>query len=97
LKWRRLLAAYRAAEAERVRYEAGCRGRSFEEQEGLQAGYDARGAAKERALGRVVGAAAPDLAALGVKIRLIAQAAAAGGDEDGGWMAALARDARRLL
>ena len=96
-RWGRVLAAYRAAEAELGRYRAYCSGRPHAEQLALEAGYGARSDALYDALRRLLRAPAPDRAAMAAKIRLIVEHEV--GTLEGGeaCMAALARDSARLL
>jgi hypothetical protein len=77
-------------------YEGVCRGRSFEEQEGLEAGYEVRAEALYGALRGLLGVPAPDVKALAVKIGLVVEHEV--GTLDGGeaCMVALREDAVRL-
>lgn len=73
LIWSRALAGFRAAEAEVRGFEEAGRGLGFAAAEARQAGYDALCEAMEGALGRLLAAPAPDVAALAVKIGLVAR------------------------
>jgi hypothetical protein len=94
--WERALAAYRAAEGELGRFEALCRGRPYEEQKTLEAGYDARSDAMYDALRRLLRAQAPDLAAVAAKMDLVVRhevGTLTGGER---CLAAVRRDVRRM-
>ena len=69
-EWDAAVAAFRAAEAEVRRFEGFCSGRPFEEQEAMEEAYGERGDAMYDALRALMGVAAPDLAAIGLKIEL---------------------------
>ena len=78
------------------RYEAFCRGRPYEEQRGLERGYDERSDIMYDALRRLLRARAPDLAAVGVKMDLVVRhevGTLTGGER---CLAAIRRDVRRM-
>ncbi|HEY0028777.1 MAG TPA: hypothetical protein VGC35_13000 [Allosphingosinicella sp.] len=79
-----------------VAAEGALAGLPFAEAEARQGEYDRVGAAFERALGRVLRAPAPDVAALGVKIVLLVDHDAGTLDCGEACLAALRRDALRL-
>ncbi len=95
-EWEAALAAFAAAEAEVLRYEAWCSGRPFEEQERLEGGYDLRSDAMYAALRRLIKAPAPDARALAVKLDLAAAHELATLDGGEACLAAIRRDAWRM-
>jgi hypothetical protein len=94
--WKQALAALRSAEAELSAFEARTAGAPDEEQEAVELEMDERLEALGPALLRLLGAPAPDLEALVVKIETIIahEAWSSSGGED--CLEDLARDARRL-
>jgi hypothetical protein len=95
--WRRALARLEAVEADIRAIERATAGGTVEEEEALQAVYDARLGAHSAALRRLMKVRAPDLPALALKIELAIDqevGSLAGGEL---CLAALKRDVRRLM
>jgi hypothetical protein len=96
LEWARALRAFRGAEATVAEVERRTAGAPWEEQDAVEAEYGDALDGLYAALRRLMGAPAPNVAALAVKIELVVAHEVAtlnGGDA---CMAALRRDARRL-
>jgi len=70
-EWDAALAAFRTAEEGLRRVEAACAGYRFDEEEAVLPGHRAAAEALSAAVRRVIGAAAPDVAALAVKVELV--------------------------
>ncbi len=95
-RWRRALAAFKAAEAELRAFERRTAGAAWEEQEAVEQGMDAHIDILYAALRRLLRIPAPDLRALATKIALSVDhevGALTGGEA---CLALLKRDARRL-
>ena len=94
--WREALAAYRAAAAELQAYERRTAGAPWEAQAAIEAAHGDLSDALYEALRRLLKAAAPNLAALALKLDLVVEhevGTLTGGEQ---CLAALRRDARRL-
>jgi hypothetical protein len=96
-KWQRALTRLRAVEAEIRAIEQATAGGTAEEEEALQAVYDARLGDHTAALIGLMKVRAPDLAALALKIELAVdqEVGSLTGGELG--LAALKRDVRRMM
>jgi hypothetical protein len=95
-KWRKLLAAYRAAEAEVRGFERATAGASFAEAARLEGRYGELGDVMYSALRHLLRAPAPDLAAVAAKLDLVVEHEV--GTLEGGeaCMSAIRADVRRI-
>jgi hypothetical protein len=94
--WIEALAAFRTAEAEVAAVQAATAGRSAAEEEALLPAHEDACSKMEAALGRVLRAAAPDLAVLAAKLELLFAHAVEPGAVEEGLAEAVMADARRL-
>ncbi|HEX2764816.1 MAG TPA: hypothetical protein VHM92_13360 [Allosphingosinicella sp.] len=95
-RWSRALAAYRAAEAELGAYERRTSGAPWEEQAAIEEAHGALSGVMYESLRRLLKAAAPDLAAVALKLDLVVEhevGTLTGGEA---CLGALRRDVKRL-